>query len=608
MAITEKYTVDMASEEKTVSEWLVANEDMLDSDEPQDVKDYVKMTEYYENLSGYYATPEGFAKTALPAAAGEIGTVAEMAWKAAQNPVDSARSLVGGVFDIATTAATNLLPKDLVDSLYSYEDDPDSMQYKVNQYFKTPFKVPYFGEADLSPIFATQPREKYEEMGGLIAEDVSNTYDKLSSPESAAKLIANNPLETALNMSGFGSLLKYPIKKAGLLDSDAGKVIDNITDQSPTSLISGIPQVLKNKKNKKGDEMAAQRVAADAKIKNGIDAGYVLPPKAYQGVGASISKFVSGLPFGIKKGVNDTALLRNQETSNRLARKYLKVPPNTPLEEAMEIIKARSAPAYEAIGKLKGKSITKTVDVPETYIKKQKQRGGGTRDVERTRTNKKTRKQVIHRDGADILRDLKESRKRQTALFKSKKFDDFNDQKVISQGFENEITKLARFNGNKNVINNLKNARKDYARGYSVDPYVQDGKLNVIAFKGGNKKTPLTGEAKIIKEFADIDLNQPSLIRPKLESGDLSAVDQYALLALGIADFSTAGAVYGGIKTIPSLLLSNASQQKFLDPKYGAGGLLSTLGNTTAVRNSVLYPTLLEQSGIKDIEYMGENK
>ena len=606
--MAEKYNIDVVQEEKTVGDWLIANKNMLDSDNPQDVKDFNDIREYYKDLQGYYATPEGFVKTAIPAAAGEIGTVAEKAWEIAQNPVDSARSLVGGVYDIATTAATKLLPKDLVDSLYSYEDDPDSIQYKMNEYFKTPFKVPYFGEADLSPILATQPREKYEEMGGLIAEDVSNTYDKLSSPDSAAKLIANNPLETALNASGIGSLLKYPIKKAGLLDSDAGKVIDNITDQSPTSLISGIPQVLKNRKNRKGDEMAAQRVEADTKIKNGINAGYVLPPSAYQGTGASASKVVGGLPLGIKKGVTDTAILRNQETSNKLARKYLKIPPNTPLEEAMDIIKARSAPAYEAIGKLKGKTLTKTVDVPETYIVKQKQRGGGTRDVERTRTNKQTRKQVIHRDGADILKDLKASRDRQTALYKSGKFDEAIDQKVISQSFENEITKLARFNGNKAVIDNLKAARKDYARGYSVDPYVQDGKINVIAFGKGNKKTPLTGEGKIMKEFADIEINHPSLIKPKADTGNMSALDTYALAGLAVADLSTAGGVLSAVKTIPSLLLSNASQQKFLDPKYGAGGLLSTLGNTTAVRNSVLYPTLLEQSGIKDIEYMGENQ
>lgn len=606
--MAEKYNIDVVQEEKTVGDWLIANKNMLDSDNPQDVKNFNDVREYYKDLQGYYATPEGFVKTAIPAAAGEIGTVAEKAWEIAQNPVDSAKNLVGGVFDIATTAATKLLPKDLVDSLYSYENDPDSIQYKMNEYFKTPFTIPYFGEADLSPILATKPRENYEKMGSQIAEDVSNTYDKLSSPDSAAKLIANNPLETLLNMSGVGSLLKYPFKKSGLLDSDAGKVIDNITDQSPTSLISGIPQVLKNRKNKKGDEIAAQRVEADTKIKNGINAGYVLPPSAYQGTGATASKIVGGLPLGIKKGVTDTAILRNQETSNKLARKYLKVPPNTPLEDAMDIIKARSAPAYEAIKKVKGKTLTKTVDVPETYIVKQKQRGGGTRDVERTRTNKQTRKQVIHRDGADILKDLKASRARQTALYKSGKFDEAIDQKVISQGFESELTKLARFNGNKNIIDNLQRARKDYARGYSVDPYVQDGKINVVAFGKGNKKTPLTGEGKIMKEFADIEINLPALIKPKADTGSMSALDQYALAGITIADASVGLPLLSAVKTIPSLLLNPASQQKFLDPKYGAGGLLSTLGNTTAVRNAVLYPTLLEQSGIKDIEYMGENQ
>ncbi len=141
--MAETYNIDVVQEEQTVGDWLIANENMLDSDNPQDVKDFNDVREYYKDLQGYYATPEGFAKTAIPAAAGEIGTVAEMAWKAAQNPVDSAKNLVGGVFDIATTAATKLLPKDLVDNLYSYEDDPDSMQYKINEYFKTPFKVPY---------------------------------------------------------------------------------------------------------------------------------------------------------------------------------------------------------------------------------------------------------------------------------------------------------------------------------------------------------------------------------------------------------------------------------------------------------------------------------
>ena len=110
-----------------------------------------------------------------------------------------------------------------------------------------------------------------------------------------------------------------------------------------------------------------------------------------------------------------------------------------------------------------------------------------------------------------------------------------------------------------------------------------------------------------MQEFADIEINRPALIKPTANTGDMSALDQYALAVITVADASVGLPLISAVKTIPSLLLNSASQQKFLDPKYGAGGLLSTLGNTTAVRNSVLYPTLLEQSGIKDIEYMQEN-
>ena len=111
----EKYTIDMIEEESIVGDWLIANENMLDSDNPQDVKDFNDMRDYYRDLEGYYATPKGFISTAIPAAGGEISTVAQAAWKAAQNPVDSTKNLIGGVGDIANTAATNLLPEDVVD-------------------------------------------------------------------------------------------------------------------------------------------------------------------------------------------------------------------------------------------------------------------------------------------------------------------------------------------------------------------------------------------------------------------------------------------------------------------------------------------------------------
>ena len=67
----EKYTIDMIEEESIVGDWLIANENMLDSDNPQDVKDFNNMRDYYRDLEGYYATPKGFISTAIPAAGGD---------------------------------------------------------------------------------------------------------------------------------------------------------------------------------------------------------------------------------------------------------------------------------------------------------------------------------------------------------------------------------------------------------------------------------------------------------------------------------------------------------------------------------------------------------
>ena len=47
--MAEKYNIDMAQEESTVGDWLIANENMLDSDNPKDVKDFNDVREYYKD-------------------------------------------------------------------------------------------------------------------------------------------------------------------------------------------------------------------------------------------------------------------------------------------------------------------------------------------------------------------------------------------------------------------------------------------------------------------------------------------------------------------------------------------------------------------------------
>lgn len=587
--MSEKYTIDMAEEESIVGDWLIANKNMLNSDNAEDVQKFNKVKDYYRELSGYYATPEGFIKTAIPAAMGELGTVKDEIGKFISNPVQATKNAIEGTLDLTTVAATNLLPKKLTDLIYSGMDDPTSDAYKINQM--------------LPDFLQTKPRAQYEAMGEQIGTQLSNTRDLLSSPDTAAKLIAQNPLESTLYASGVGNVVKAPIKATGILDNKVGNVVDVITDQSPTSLLSGVPQILKSRANKAGDLKAAQRLEADAKIKAGINAGYVLPPSASEGSGilTKIGRAIENAPFIKTRG---KSILQNQQTTDKLTRKYLNVPEDTALEDIFDIVKERSGPAYEAINRLKGKTVTKKVNSPEKYTVKQKQRDGSVRNVERTRNITKTQKQVLHRNGADILKDLKESRAKHTKLYKNNKFDDAIEQGKISEKFEDELERLAEFNKKDNILDNLKAAREDYAKAYSIDPYINDGKLNAVAFAKGNRKNMLTGEGKIIRDFAGLDNTKPSLITPKASQTEFSALENWALGAMAFADASTAGTIAGLSKTIPSMLLRKGSQQKFLNPNYGANGLLSTLGNPKTVRNAVTFPTLLSQSGIEDIEYL----
>jgi len=586
-----EYTSQQAEEEARIIDYLHNNQHLKGTNDPT----YETAREYLKEIEGYWATPEGFVKTAIPAAAGEIADVAKSVWKGLQNPTETAKKFAEGVGDVGVTAATNLLPKSLVDSLFSYENEPSSKQYQLNEWLKNNI-----------PFLATKPRQQYEKMGEQIGQDINVLGQKLSSPDTAARLIAENPLESVLNFSGLASLIKAPIRKMGLLEGNIGKKVDVITDQSPTSLISGVPQYLKSKKNIQGDIIAANRSVADKVIKDAINSGYVLPPRAYKGesVAMDIKKLGNASPF-IGQRTTGLAIQQNQAVTDKLIRKYLNVPETTALEDVLDVVKDRSGGVYNEIQNLKGKVSKGTKEVTTQKTETIRKRGQGKIEVDRPTTESVPDIKVIYRDGKDILKDLKSQREKTTQLYQKGKFDDAFDSKVLAEKFEQELIALAEFRGKGDLVNKLKDARKDYAKAYSVAPYVEDGNLNAVAFARGNRKnTALTDEALIIKEFGNSPDAKPYLIKPKPDGTDLTSIEKYALAGLAFHDLGTASAILGASRTLPSLLLSKGTQAEFLNPNYGAAGLLSTLGNATAVRNAVIIPSLLQSSGIEDIKYL----
>lgn len=586
-----EYTSQQAEDEVKIIDYLYNNQHLKGKNDPT----YEAAREYLKEIEGYWATPEGFIKTAIPAAGKEIADVAKSVWKGLQNPVETSKKFAEGISDIGVTAATNLLPKSLVDSLYNYENDPSSKQYQLNEWLKNNM-----------PSLATKPRQQYEEIGEQIGQNLDVLGQKLSSPDTAARLIAENPLESALNFSGLTGIIKAPIQKMGLLEGNIGKKVDVITDQSPTSLISGVPQYFKNKKNIQGDIIAANRAAADKVIKDAINSGYVLPPRAYKGesVAMDTKKLINAAPF-IEKRTTGLAIEQNQAVTDKLIRKYLNVPETTALEDVLDIVQTRSGGVYNEVQNLKGKVSKGTKDVTVPKTETIRKRGQGKIEVDRPTTESVPDIKVIYRDGKDILKDLKNQRKKTTQLFQKGKFDEGFDSKALQEKFEQELINLAEFRGKKDLVGELIAAREDYAKAYSVAPYVEDGNLNAVAFAKGNRKnTALRDEGLIIKEFGSSSDAKPYLIRPKPDGTDLTAIEKYALGGLAFHDLGTASAILGASRTLPSLLLSKGTQKEFLNPNYGAAGLLSTLGNAAAVRNAVIIPSLLQSSGIEDIEYL----
>ena len=572
-----EYNQDVAAEEQYYQDWLIANEDLKGSEIYKEAEDY------YNDLSGYYATPAGFLKTALPAAMGELGTVKDEIGKFISNPVQGTKNAIGGVADIATTAATNLLPKEVVDMLYSGMDDPTSNAYKLNQM--------------LPEFLQTKERAQYETMGEQIGTQVSNTADLLSSPDTAAKLIAQNPLESLTYASGVGGVVKAPIKAAGLLDSKIGKVIDVATDQSPTSLLSGVPQILKSRANKAGDIKAGKQITADAIIKEGVAAGYDLPPSAYKGTGIlnKIGKNIETFPMtGNTPG---KIIIKNQETTDRLMRKFLNITDDVPFEDVLSTVRTRSGPVYEKVQALKAVKKTTT---GKKWVDAGPLMGKKLIDTKKTKT--------IYRDGKKIFNDLEASRTKQDKLFKQGDYDGGVKQGEATAKFNQELLELATYHKKPKLVKELNAARTDYAKAYSVFPYVADGSVNASAFAKANRyNTQLTGEGKVIRDFANVPNNKRYLNLPLAKDAEtFTNLEKYALGAATVADASSAGLIGLAGNIIPSILTSRklGRQNKFMNPNYGANGLLSTLGNPKTVRNAVTFPTLLSQSGIEDIEYL----
>lgn len=552
------------------------------------------------------------------------GAVADMVL----SPLDTA----GAVTDLAVTGATNLLPESVVDDLYSYEDDPSSMQYKLNEFLKS---------NKATEFLATQPRESYEQMGDVIAEDVKSL---INDPVGRAY---KKPLTSLLEVTGLGRVGTTVAKtgKFGNTAANVGNKVDKALNYvDPVSGAAGL--IGKGADFVKDSQMVkySQNIIKNKGTELGTKYGFKILPSTLKDSGGNLISRVGEKLAGGKR-TSEGIIDFNIKHADKLLRKHAGVTESTALGKVYDTLAKKSKPFYDDIAKLQGK--TKRVRDDKVVISdvKQKQRGAPDRTVQRQETIEGTKTVQDIQSGQSILNKIESQKKLNKKAYKdSRKESSKVTQEVLDENaakldnLHNELDRTIAYNKSlaeqrgasakelekfDSMASNLKKARKNYAIGHSIENALNpDGTINLKKYANANRNNAsVTGQARAVIDFYDTN---PTLFKQKSDFGKTtvqSILENPATKAsaVGAATLATpfaplaplvGGSVFAADLAIPSILRSNIAQKGLLNKPRGSD-VLNLLSNKKALRTGVLTPSLLDSSNMEylpELQYMQGNQ
>ena len=550
------------------------------------------------------------------------GAVADMVL----SPLDTA----GAVTDLAVTGATNLLPESVVDDLYSYEDDPSSMQYKLNEFLKS---------NKATEFLATQPRESYEQMGDVIAEDVKSLIDD---PVGRAY---KKPLTSLLEVTGLGRVGTTVAKtgKFGNTAANVGNKVDKALNYvDPVSGAAGL--IGKGADFVKDSQMVkySQNIIKNKGTELGTKYGFKILPSTLKDSGGNLISRVGEKLAGGKR-TSEGIIDFNIKHADKLLRKHAGVTESTALGKVYDTLAKKSKPFYDDIAKLQGK--TKRVRDDKVVISdvKQKQRGAPDRTVQRQETIEGTKTVQDIQSGQSILNKIESQKKLNKKAYKdSRKESSKVTQEVLDENaakldnLHNELDRTIAYNKSlaeqrgasakelekfDSMASNLKKARKNYAIGHSIENALNpDGTINLKKYANENRNNAaVTGQARAVIDFYDTN---PTLFKHKgkpLSTAEYLINNPFAkagiaggaaaTLSAGLAPI-VGGSVLAADLAIPSILRSNIIQKGLLNKPRGSD-VLNLLSNKKALRTGVLTPSLLDSSNMEylpELQYMQGNQ
>lgn len=390
---------------------------------------------------------------------------------------------------------------------------------------------------------------------------------------------ANTVVGSAALGGGFGAIQPVTEEESRTKNTLIGAGLN-------AALTTGVQGIGNFLKNKQASNAFAQDInqTKDISLKNAVDAGYVVPPTMARG--GTLSKMGESLSGGYK--TIEAAQIKNQANTNKLINRYLNLPESTALsEDVLNELKLQHGQAYTDIAALP--SI-------ETRVP-----SGFSHNLLETTYETKTIP-----NGSSLLEKLKATRADAKDYWQAYNRSAHPTDKVTAKAFdmkasklENELEQLAIAHNQPQLVTNLKQARQDLAKVYTVEKSMngETGDVSAIALKRlYNNHAPLTGEAEQIAKFAK-GFDDAAKVPKRGAATNWSPFD---IGVSSIVKGKLAGLNLVGRPLARRTILSQPVQQMMANKNYNLNPLQSAIGNL--IQNPSFANKLISQTSLPVIQ------
>lgn len=479
--------------------------------------------------------------------------------------------------------------------------------------------VEFFDRFDANPQATQRAVDTARAMGGYFS-------DRFGSWDAIKRTVAEDPVGAAGDLSTLltggamgartlaGATARVAPGAAAPIAQAAGALETAATATNPLSAVTVPAQMgLEQVRRVMPSPLTARQAAnapRDAALVRAREEGYVAPPGSIDPVSG---RFVIAERLAGKSLLEQMMSVRNQEQTNRLARRAVGVPEDTPLTtESMQAVRQQAAQqGYQPIQQVgavatDNQYLTDLAGIEQAFSG---QAASFPAAVPQTVRNLVGTHLVQNFDAADALQRIQGLRNDASASFRRNEPEIGRAQRAIANALEDQIERGITASGAPNaaeLLDNFRAARQRMAISHSIEDAIREGTGNVSATKLANdlqRGRYLTGDLRTISEFASrfprvsqlpSQIGTPSsgavlgLDLPRVVGGTLGAIGGGAV---GGMSGATAGGMAGAVapNVLSALMrryLMSEGAQRAATPRYDP--LAERLISDITARNALM--------------------